>query len=85
METPNTTEHGHSLLSHEELESHLAESAILVKTGLRNTDRFLAERVNQRNATLWKQNLAGIAHFVTNYSTEETLTAIDALKRKVSH
>ncbi|MEO5329659.1 MAG: response regulator [Magnetococcus sp. THC-1_WYH] len=84
-EAPNTTEHGHSLFSREELENHLAELAILVKTGFRNTDRFLAERINQWNATPWKQDFAEIVHFVTNYNAKETLSAIDALKRKISH
>ncbi|MEO5329355.1 MAG: hypothetical protein H7829_14075 [Magnetococcus sp. THC-1_WYH] len=46
--------------------------------------RFVAERANQWNATPWKQYLAEIVHFVTNYNAKETLNAIDALKRKIS-
>ncbi|MBF0140205.1 MAG: response regulator [Magnetococcales bacterium] len=84
MDAPDTTEHRTSISSPEELKSDLAKLSTLVKTGFRNTDQFLAEKVNQWLTTPWKKELEEIVNFVTNYNAKGSLNAIDALIKKLS-
>lgn len=85
MDIPNTMENAPSLSSREEIESHLVELSTLVKAGFRNTDRFLAEKVNQWHTSPWKKELEEIINFVTNYNAKDALNAIDALRNKLPH